>query len=183
MSKHKLIDERPLANQKIRQARKEKGLTQRQAAEKMGMLYNTYQKMECKGNVRCDWILQFCDALDVPRSFFKEIFDDVPQPDLKNGKRLTFRSPSTVEKQLYGDEPSQEDEQPFISEENNKTIMVELSHTDNAVINTYRGLSKSKQKNAVFGALFVRVFVWSKRFVVINIKRYVADVKVQIDTE
>lgn len=153
MSKHKLVGERPLANQKIREARNLKGITQRQAAEKMGMLYNTYQKMECKGNVRCDWILEFCEALDVPRSFFKEIFEDVPSPDSKKGKTITFRSPSTIEGILYGDDPAQEDKSS-ITTDNKNTIWVELSHTENAVIDTYRGLSKSKQKE-------VREFIMS----------------------
>ena len=112
----------------------------------MGILYNTYQIIERRGNITFDWVLKFCEVFDVPRSFFKEIFTDEPSLDDELPKNLTFKVQSTIEEKLYGDSSVKEEDPKIIKEVNNKTIMVEITHTENSLINTYRGLSKAKQK-------------------------------------
>lgn len=148
MAKQTPVVYRPLANQKVREARKMKGLTQRQAAEKMGMLYNTYQVIERKGNIRYDWILKFCEALDVPKSFFKDIFVDEPPIEREAPKKFVFETPKTIEEKFYGGEAVKEAESNILSRENKKTVIIEVTHTENGLINTYRDLSKPKQKQA-----------------------------------
>ncbi len=143
MSKHKPINERPLINQKIREARKLKKLNQHQVAEKMGMLYDTYSKKERKGKITFDWLVEFCNAIQISPSFFGDVFDNEPKPTQK----FTFGTEPTVETILYGKTTTDNKEpEPVAKKETKKMFDFELSDTEISVIKTYHGLSKSKQK-------------------------------------
>ena len=139
MSKSKPLEERYLVNKKMREERNKKGLTQEEAAQKMGMLRDTYQRMESNGKITYDRVLLFCDSLDVPRSTFKCIFEDKPAFG-EEPKTLGFHSPLTIEKQLYGDKPVLE------KKKNENMIMSMLNSTENCLINMYRSFSKADQK-------------------------------------
>ena len=130
-------------NQKIREARKSKNLNQHQAAEKMGMLYDTYSKKERNGKITYDWLLKFCTALEISPSFFSDVFVDEP----KTIQKFRFETEPTVETILYGKSSTDKKEfEPAVKAETKKMFEFEPSDTEISVLNTYHGLSKSKQK-------------------------------------
>lgn len=143
MSKHKSINERSLINQKICEARKLKKLNQYQAAEKMGMLYDTYSKKERNGKITVDWLLEFCDAIQISPSFFADIFAEEPKP-LKDFK---FGTEPTVEDILFG-KTTPKNPKPVVESKTQKIFDFEPTATEISVLKTYHGLSKSKQKEA-----------------------------------
>ncbi len=148
MSKHKSLGERPLINQKIREVRKAQKLTQPQVAQRMGMLYDTYSKKERCGKITIDWLLEFSDAVGVDPSVFADVLSTIVSDPTH--KTFGFEQPSEVIKNLYGDGAQN---QP--KAENQKPSGMQLSATEEGIINTYRGLSKAKQKE-------VRDFINSK---------------------
>ena len=144
MSKHKSISTRPLVNQKVREARKLKKLNQRQVAEKMGMLYDTYSKKERNGKITFDWLEEFCDAIQISPSFFADVFDCESKPI----KGFTFETEPTVEDILYG-KTGPKNPEPVVKAESEKIFDFEPTDTEISVLKTYHGLSKSKQKEVL----------------------------------
>lgn len=74
MSKQHPISERPIINQTVYYIRKGLHLSQEEAAEKMGMLHDTFSKKERYGNLTLTWATKFADCVGVDPSIFSCVF-------------------------------------------------------------------------------------------------------------
>ena len=151
MYKKHLSDNRPKINQMIRLIRKQAGYDQAEAAEIMGMKYDTFAKKERNGNISIEWAIEFARKMGVSPTILKSVFDDDTQNELENntewkmildstntGLTLTANTPENPLEKLYG-KPQKT--------ENKKTITYELNATEQSVIDTFRRLSKDKRQN------------------------------------
>ncbi len=155
MAKQKPKENRPQINQRIRQIRKSLGLTQQEAAQKMGMKYDTYAKTERCGDITFSWALKFAKTMGVDPSCFNDVFkSEVSEPLVftpVKSEVLRAADPMAGIIRLYPDEGKNKEETYILVKENGKADEFEftLNATEKSLIKTYRTLTKSEQKQSL----------------------------------